>query len=303
MALARDGLQADPLDARRFPTGLIHFVYEVALRDRPTVVVRISRQENREICRSAARLSALLRGRAAPLPSLLFDGSEGEWPFLILERLPGQDLGKVIAGLTTLQRRRIADRVASAQAIAMGLPSSGRYGFAASADAAPFRRWSEVLSAHLARSRSRLAGRDLFGPSIFDACHELLLKLTHKADRVEATPFLHDTTTKNVIVTDAGDFSGIVDVDDLCYGDPRYAMALTTASLLASEPGALDYVRAWMASAGAADDDLFRLYVVLFLVDFMSEHALAFNGNRAASSKDARAALEQVFRRALQDVV
>jgi hypothetical protein len=46
-------------------------------------------------------------------------------------------------------------------------------------------------------------------------------------------PFLHDAAAKNVIVIPGGSFSGIVDVDDLCFGDPRYVVALTRASLLA----------------------------------------------------------------------
>jgi hypothetical protein len=41
-------------------------------------------------------------------------------------------------------------------------------------------------------------------------------------DAIRATPFLHDTTTKNVIVTHDGVVSGIVDVDDLCFGDLKW---------------------------------------------------------------------------------
>jgi hypothetical protein len=54
-------------------------------------------------------------------------------------------------------------------------------------------------------------------------------------DRIAPTPFLHDTTTKNVIVTSEGHFSGIVDVDDLCLGDPRYPAALTQAGYRVAE--------------------------------------------------------------------
>ena len=43
-------------------------------------------------------------------------------------------------------------------------------------------------------------------------------------DALSPVPFLHDTTTKNVIVTPEGSFSGIVDVDDLCFGDPRTSL-------------------------------------------------------------------------------
>jgi aminoglycoside phosphotransferase (APT) family kinase protein len=113
-------------------------------------------------------------------------------------------------------------------------------------------------------------------------------------DSEPAVPFLHDTTTKNVIVAPDGAFSGIVDVDDLCFGDPRYVVALTLASLIAARAPS-DYVDAWMTIANFRDDRIFRLYVAVFLVDFMSEHGQTFNQDPRASSLEARRRLLQVF--------
>ena len=113
-------------------------------------------------------------------------------------------------------------------------------------------------------------------------------------DATAATPFLHDTTTKNVIVAPDGSFSGIVDVDDLCFGDPRYPAALTLAVLMATG-GPKNYVEAWLRHAGAPDDATFRLYVAAFLLDLMSEHGHAFNGNEAASTAKARESLLAAF--------
>ena len=90
-----------------------------------------------------------------------------------------------------------------------------------------------------------------------------------------------------------------MDVDDLCFGDPRYVVALTLASLMASG-GPTRYVDAWMKAAGYRNDRIFRLYVALFLVDFMSEHGQEFNGNAPASSVDFRNRLLRVFSAHLQ---
>ena len=68
-------------------------------------------------------------------------------------------------------------------------------------------------------------------------------------DALLAKPFLHDMTTKNVIATETGRFSGIVDIDDLCFGDPRYVIALTLAAVLTSA-GPISYVEGWMKNAG-----------------------------------------------------
>jgi aminoglycoside phosphotransferase (APT) family kinase protein len=68
----------------------------------------------------------------------------------------------------------------------------------------------------------------------FNAVTRLVSATRAQLDSLPPIPFLHDTTTKNVIVTPGGTFSGIVDVDDLCFGDPRYVVALTLASTLNS---------------------------------------------------------------------
>ncbi len=113
-------------------------------------------------------------------------------------------------------------------------------------------------------------------------------------DALLPIPFLHDTTTKNVIVTREGAFSGIVDVDDLCFGDPRYVVALTMASLMVMD-GPIHYVDTWMSLASYSYDRIFQLYVVLFIVDFMSEHGQAFNGNVLPSSAERRNRLLRIF--------
>jgi hypothetical protein len=98
-----------------------------------------------------------------------------------------------------------------------------------------------------------------------------------------------------------GSFSGIVDVDDLCFGDPRYVVALTLASLMAFG-GPMHYVDAWMNAADYRNDHIFRLYVALFLVDFMSEHGQEFNGNVLPSSADCRNRLLHVFAESLRRI-
>jgi aminoglycoside phosphotransferase (APT) family kinase protein len=86
-----------------------------------------------------------------------------------------------------------------------------------------------VLDANLARSRRLISAAGLFDLGLVDVMRAEVSARREEIDCVEPTPFLHDVTTRNVIVTPAGTFSGIVDVDDLCFGDPRYPAALTLA--------------------------------------------------------------------------
>jgi len=179
------------------------------------------------------------------------------------------------------------------------LPSAGRYGFAVKAGLAQCASWSDVLAGSLARSRRRLSGAGLFSLETADRVEALLEAVNSEASQFQAVPFLHDTTTKNVIVTPDGRFSGIVDVDDLCWGDPRFAVALTLAAIEASG-GPRHYVAAWMRLAGFRDDRLFRAYVALFLLDFLSEQGTVFNGNEVSANAERRPRLLAAFERALR---
>lgn len=291
-----------PMEVHRFATGTSHYVFEALFPNWSPIVVRIGSHAARPEMEGAIHLSGLLRSRGVPLPEILAHGINDELPWLALERLPGTDLGAVISGLNGAQLERIAANVASAQAItALTAPASvGRFGYATRPDQAPCSTWSEVIEASLNRSRQRIISARLFDPAMVDAVHSAMAAHRVEIDRIEPIPFLHDTTTKNVIVTQNGVFSGIVDVDDLCFGDPRYPAALTLAVLLAYG-GPVEYVSAWLRNAGKPDDATFRFYVSLFLLDLMAEHGQAFNGNERVSAPKERGSLLRAFQNSLQE--
>lgn len=279
--------------ARRFTTGLQHFVYEVSLSDGTAVVMRMTQPEHRSLARNALRLSSTLRPLGVPLPEVIAADVDAAHPWMMLERLAGTDLGAVVSELGDAQLRSIAAGVAAAQHAVARTETRGRYGYAPSAETAPFASWAEVVAAHIERSRLRIAAAGLFDLSLVEALQVQLDARRAELDDVVATPFLHDTTTKNVIVAD-GRLSGIVDVDDLCFGDPRYVAALTRVALTSHgvSPAYSEYL---MEAAGWPEDGLFRLYVAAFLLDFMSEHGQRFNGNESPSSAEARDGLRTRF--------
>jgi hypothetical protein len=229
-----------------------------------------------------------------PLPAILAADVQGERPWLVLERLPGTDLGAVIADLSDSQLDLIAARVAQAQTITAHTGTAGRYGHAIRPEQAPHSAWSHVLDAHLVRSQRRIAAAGLFDAGLVDRVQSELTTRRDAIDRIGPNPFLHDTTTRNVIVTPEGCFSGIVDVDDLCFGDPRYPAALTMAVLMA-QGGPVAYVKSWLRHAGQTDDPVFWLYVSAFVLDLMSEHGQTFNGNERPSTPAARRSLRLAF--------
>ena len=96
---------------------------------------------------------------------------------------------------------------------------------------------------------------------------------THRAyfERVARTPFLDDTTTKNVII-DNGKLSGIVDIDMVCFGDPLFTVALTRMSLLSREYD-VDYIGFWCAELNITTEqaNVLDAYTALVCVDFLGE--------------------------------
>jgi aminoglycoside phosphotransferase (APT) family kinase protein len=232
--LAASAVGRRPTEVRRFGTGSHHYVFEAMFEDRPAVVVRIAAGHSRSAMAGALRLSRLLRPQGVPLPEIIAERLNHQFPHLVLERLPGSDLGEVIRGLSDSSLEAISAKVARAQWVTAKTASSGRYGYGVASTNAPHDKWSRVLQDNLARSRRRIAAAGLFDLDAVDAVAAMTAAARDELDSLPPIPFLHDTTTKNVIVTSAGAFSGIVDVDDLCFGDPRYVVALTLASLTAS---------------------------------------------------------------------
>lgn len=300
LRLTSAALGADAVSARRFTTGLHHFVYEVTLADGRSVAMRLTRPSEARFMRSAVALSRQLRPLGVPLPELLAADLEAEAPWMLLERLPGRDLGDGVSSLSEARLRQIAERVAAAQRIAATTPNAGRYGFSATPEGAPFASWSEVAT-DIERSRTRIASAGLFDLAVIEPLERKLSRYRRDLDAIAATPFLHDTTTKNVIVTDDGDFSGIVDVDDLCYGDPRLVSALTHVALRAHDLPT-DYAAYLMQAAGWADDSLYRLYIAAIFLGFMSEHGQRFNDNQPVSTPEARTNLLGLYEDALRDL-
>ena len=299
LAIVAKQLGWQPSWARRFNTGLDFFVFDVG-DGTHNVVVRIGRPEQAGVLVKGTSLRQRLRALRVPLPETLASGTAAGFPFVIQTRLDGTDLGNVMHRLDTPNLERIATAVAEAQAATARLGKGTRYGYAATAQDAPQATWADVVDAHIGRSERRLAGTGLFPDGILQRVRSRFSRHATALAQMPSVPFLHDTTTKNVIVSPAGEFSGIVDVDDLCFGDPRYAPALTEVAMLV-HGGPLGYVRTWMDRARHVRDAVFGFYVSVFMLDFMSEHATTFNGNEAVTRAEDRTRLADLLERSLVD--
>lgn len=295
-AVARLYAGADSLTIRRYPTGLCHYVYEVVPRDGTPFVVRMARPDLGRMLRSANYWSNLLRPLGIPLPKTLAIDLEADFPYMILERLEGKDLGDVYPHLSSPARRAIAHAVASWQSVTAGLPEAKGFGFGASFDDPSLvPTWIDFLNAHCDRTRQWMKEGGVGDPSLVDRVQEALYQERAYLDDILPRPFLDDTTTKNVLVSEQG-AHGVVDVDAVCFGDRLYVLSLTNMAFISSsfDREYIDYwIEAWDLSG--IEKKMLRLYTAGFCASFIAEMGMRFNKEVARVDPHRKAFLEATF--------
>ncbi|HZC04457.1 MAG TPA: phosphotransferase [Ktedonobacterales bacterium] len=276
----RASLAVQARTIQRFNTGNCHYVYDVLTEDGRRVVARLANDETRDVLAGGVYWHQRLRGVGAPIPALLASDltSARDFPYMLLERLPGDDLGAVYDTLTRAERHTLAAEIVALQRSVARLPRASGFGFARSYDDPTLRSsWLDVVTADLERSRQRIAAAGVVSPRHIERVGERIMTIGDYLRAIEPTPFLDDTTTKNVIVWQ-GRLSGVVDTDVVCFGDPLFTLALTRVALLAHRLD-VDYADHWQAllTLDGVRERALTVYVALFLVGFMSELGQRFN--------------------------
>ncbi len=270
-----------PISVKRFATGAQHFVFDVVLPTGQNVVVRLSRPVDCLLGQGTLFWTKRLRDLGIHVPRVLcFDLScqDIPYPYLVLERLPGCDLGDVYESLTNQQRGQIAERLAGYQAKVATLPDGTGFGFVADPNGTfPHKTWTEVLDSEVLRSTRRITADGLVNPNFVDRTRHVIRDHATNFAEHPATPFLHDITTRNVIVHDRK-LQGIVDIDQMCFGDPMYLPALMNVALRAHGLNPA-YVEQFLTAVKASPDQRWAVqhYSVVHCLGFLSELGTRFN--------------------------
>lgn len=264
----------------RFAEGAAHYVYDAELAGGERRVARLARRGADDFA-GTVYWRDWLRPLGVPLPALDYADAGGEehgFPSLIMERLPGTDLGAVYLSLSGSERRALAGEVAAIQQAVGRLPQGNGFGYARRyGDPSLQPSWLALIEAHVERSRQWIEAAGVVDPAVVAPVRSALVRHEAALREVEPVAFLDDTTTRNVIVA-GGRLSGIVDVDRVCFGDPLFTPALTRMALLA-RGYPLDYLDAWLErlQLSAARRRLLDLYTALFALNFLGELGQRFN--------------------------
>jgi hypothetical protein len=276
---------------KRFKTGLAHYVYEARCEDGRAIVARLAHPGHENSLAGGVYWSERLRPLGVPLPELLgydLTRRKFECGYLLLERLPGRDLGLVYSGLTVDRKRALAHEIARIQGIVNTLPPGPGYGYATGYDATLKASWTEVVYGELGKHRNHISLAGVFPPDVVNRLEKALARFEGYFKEIAPVPFLDDTTTKNVLIAN-GKLSGIVDVDVVCFGDPLFVVGLTNMALLSLDY-ATDYIEFWCEELPLDETGrrVLRVYTALFCVIFMGEIGQRFNRDEPIAADPAQ---------------
>jgi len=257
----------------RQPYGHANVTYDVTLPDGGRVIARTNRRNPASMAGYQLNHRALA-DLGLPVPTLIasdltcgrFDAA-----WMLLERIPGRDLGFELGGMTRPQMTRLAEQIVEFQRRAAALPSPGGYGWTALDTPARHTTWRAVLDWELEKNVKE-AG-PLAPPDAADRIRTQLDRFDADFAAIPSKVYLDDLTTKNVIVED-GEFRGVVDFNWIGLGDPRYWLGLTSMAVTSDTPPDGQFYlgelhRVWGSSE--RDRAIVALYAAMFALDFL-EH-------------------------------
>jgi len=135
-------------------------VFSVTTSDQQKFVVRIATPPTKRLLEGGVYWNRFLRPLGVPLPRLVatsLEPSETEFPFVVLEQLPGTDLFQLYQSLTSSEKLEIVSEVVRIQEIVSVLPEAGGFGFAYSYSEPPaYRTWKAAVLGMAAAGCRRL---------------------------------------------------------------------------------------------------------------------------------------------------
>lgn len=253
-----------PESMERCTVGMVNTVYILAFGNEK-YVLRLNREEG--AYRESARLLAEAESVGLTVPHIVAEGRFEGYEYMTITYLEGRDLGIVYRELSDAERRLIAAQTANLQRLAAKMTCSD-----------PPKPWYGFVDEMLDRAAERMAAGGYFDP-------EKALRVKREAElmrdyfeSLEPVAYLDDISTKNLLI-DKGQVSGVIDIDEIGWGDPLTFIALTRTALLGM--GCDDDICEYLLDAMGADDDGRRaeaFYSLLYCADLMSERGMVFDG-------------------------
>ena len=261
-------LKQKPQGIKRCAVGIGNEVYIVEC-EKENYIFRCSEEENAyaETVHWLTRLSGL----DIPIPKILFHGTHENYQYLILNYLPGEDIGLVYSTLTIAEKKQIAKDVMKIQHKVAGLNLD---------IAEDAWSWQDFVNEMLDRAEERMAANGYFDTGKVTRVREEMRLLDEYFSQIRPLAYLDDISTKNLLIHN-GKVSGVIDIDWMGVGDNLTFIAMTYVALRNMDCKT-DYVDYLLEERGCTEDErkAFLFYCLMFCVDFMGERGMQFGDKK-----------------------
>lgn len=281
----------------RFPTGLCHYVFDVENNDRNKYVIRVAAPNTVFKMEGGWYWYDKLKDFDLPMPKLLTQGMIEDCGYMILERLPGTDLKDAYADLNHTEKKNLGVEMAAIQAKATALHSPGKFGNALSyehLEQAGKTSWLEIIEGLVHGISQNMGSEYTPGIKPLQQLWQLVADIETELKQQKPIPYFEDLTTKNVLLHQ-GKLSGIIDIDEIGFGDPLFVLGMTQTACLQLGLD-LIYVESWLEAIKASKIQRQKMhtYSALFCLMFLSELGRTYN-KKIEYSKEKEARLLGTF--------
>jgi len=267
---------------QRFPTGLSHYVFDVSTVNSCSFVIRIARPERSQELESGIVWHKEIERVGVRLPKIYEFGRFDDHYYGIYERLKGDDLENIYSSLSVHEWKSLAEEVAEIQRKISSL------------DGALFEKispWYGVLQKIIRRSEREILSYGLCNPAYVDLIRDEIEKHMDYIQSLKPAAFLYDLSVRNVIVN-KGRVTGIIDVDEVWFGDPLLAIGRGKTILRAMQQDT-EFTNHWCEYIQLSDQEMemVELYSLLFCLRFMGSIGTKLNGNSSIQTNSENARL------------
>jgi aminoglycoside phosphotransferase (APT) family kinase protein len=270
-----------PIQIDRIKIGMDNEVYKITLPE-GEFIIRMNKHDSR--MKGSEINIPLFTSLEINVPKIIVcDYSQTFVPFSyqIMSKIEGKDLGLVIESMTDDQLKQLAKEVVAIFKKLATIPTNGKFGWVGVDESRLVDSWAKVMKADKIQERNNQTG--VVGVDLVNKEKELYEKYVPYFNSVKSVFYFDDMNSKNILIT-KGIFSGLVDLDDIMYGDPLEAVGAIKASWYGTHYGDL-YTKAIEDEMNLADEErkIVTAYATLNRILWLSEKGIKFNDNTSSN--------------------
>lgn len=288
----------------RFETGLCHYVFNVSSSEKK-FVVRICHPSNLKYFLGHLFWQKEIQKFQLPTAKTLHVSIGKEnYDYLILEKIEGIDLGQIYQNLGQNEKIDIVRNLVNFQKVAENLEYGKGFGWGLNYSCKQLQStWIEVIDSTINKAKEWIDSVGKVEAKYINQLNEVKLQFIDYFEKIQPMAFFHDLTTKNLLIsTDSHKVVGIIDIDEMGFGDKYFHLSLMNMALLANEYNN-DLVYYWMDELRANKNQIraMSFYTLIHCVVFMGENGMSFNKN-STFNEQYQVKMDRIFNLALNNI-